>query len=137
MHAVARLYKEMICQVRMGEGTSDTLSCHIRVKQGYPLSPTLFGLCIPCLKQMVQNDALQERNKEGQVGNVVIMVQIYVDEDALQEGNKEGLIGNVVIMVQIYVDDVVLFIYTLDDAQKMIVVLKTVFSHYGLTINDE
>ena len=112
MHAVARLYNQVICQIRMGDQVSEPLSSDIRVKQGCPLSPTLFGLCIDRLEQMVQ-------------------------EYALQEGIKEVLIGNAVIMLLLYADDVVLFTHTLEDAQKMMEVLKAFCAHSSLIVNEQ
>ena len=109
---MARLYNQVICQIRMGDQVSKPLSSDIGVKQGCPLSPMLFGLCIDRLEQMVQ-------------------------EYALQEGIKEVLIGNAVIMLLLYADDVVLFTHTLEDAQKMMEVLKAFCAHSGLIVNEQ
>ena len=46
MVAISRIYEKVICHVRMGEGLSDSFTSTIGVKQGCPLSLTLFGLCI-------------------------------------------------------------------------------------------
>ena len=91
MHVVARLYERAVCQVHMGENISETFTSDIGVKQGCPLSPTLFGLCIDRLEQMVE-------------------------EYAHQEGIKGALIGNTVIMLLLYADDVVLLAHTLEDS---------------------
>ena len=110
MHAVARIYERVVCQVRMKGDVSEMLTSDIGVKQGCPLSPTLFGLCIDRLEHMVQE---------------------YVQ----QEGIGKVAIGNAVIMLLLYADDVVLLAYTQEDAQKMMTVLKDFCTHSGLMVN--
>ncbi|RYA37888.1 reverse transcriptase domain-containing protein, partial [Enterobacter cloacae complex sp. 2DZ2F2B] len=99
MLAVSRIYEKVICQLRIGREISGIFVSTIGVKQGCPLSPTLFGLCIDQLEQMVL-DFIQE------------------------EGIEEFTICNAVIMLLLYADDVVLLAHTLEDAQKLMVVLE-------------
>ena len=82
----------------MRDKLSDFFNSTIGVKQGCPLSPTLFGLCIDELEEMVTK---------------------FVKEECVEE----VVIGNVVIMLLLYADDVVLFANTLGDAQKLVKVL--------------
>ena len=110
MHAIAPIYEQVVYQVRMGKGISKIFSSNIGVKQGCPLSPTLFGLCIDQLEHMVL-------------------------EYAHQEGIEDVAIGNVVIMLLLYADDVVLLAHTPQDAQKLMVVLEAFCSHSGLRVN--
>ena len=63
------------------------------------LSLTLFGLCINELNQMFS-------------------------KVVKEEGVEEGAIGNVVIMLLLYVDDVVLFANTFGDALKLLRVFE-------------
>ena len=69
-------------------------------KQGCPLSPTLFGLCINELEQMVAK---------------------FVKE----EGVEEVVIGNVVIMLLLYANDLVFFANLLLDAQNLMKAMET------------
>ena len=83
---------------------SKIFSSYIGVKQGCPLSPTLFGLCIDQLEHMVL-------------------------EYAHQEGIEDVAIGNVAIMLLLYVDDVVLLAPTPQDAQKLMWLYLKYFAH--------
>ena len=47
------------------------------MKQVCPLSPTLFGLCIDKLEEMVDKFA-KEGVEEVVIGNVIIMLLLYV-----------------------------------------------------------
>ena len=113
MHAVARIYELVLCQVRMKGDISKMITSDIGVKQGCPLSPTLFGLCIDKLEYMVQE---------------------YVE----QEGIEKVGIGNMVMMLLLYTDDVVLLAHTillahtLEDAQKRMMVLEAFCTQSGL-----
>ena len=87
-----------ICCVHMSDKVSDFFDNTIGVKQGCPLSATLFGLCIDELEEMVAKFA--------------------------KEGVEEVAIGNVVIMLLLYADDVVLFANTLGNARKLMKALE-------------
>ena len=53
MVVISRIYEKVIYYVRMGEELSYSFTSTIGVKQGCPLSTTLFGLCIDELEQIV------------------------------------------------------------------------------------
>ena len=110
MLAISRVYEKVICCVRMSDKLSDILNSTIGVKQGCPLSPTLFGLCIDELEEMVAK---------------------FVKEECV----KEVSIGNVVIMLLLYADDVVFFANTLGDAQKLMKALEIFCMHTKLSVN--
>ena len=55
----------------------------IGVKQGCILSPTLFGLCIDELEEMVTKFVKEECVEEVAIGNVVIMLLLYLDDVVL------------------------------------------------------
>ena len=53
MLAISRIYEKLICCVRMSDRLSDFFNSTIGVKQGCPLSLTLFGLCIDEFEEIV------------------------------------------------------------------------------------
>ena len=110
MYAISRIYEKVMCRVHMQDQISDFFASTIGVKQGCPLSPTLFGLAIDELEQMVL-------------------------EFMHEEGIEEVMIKNVVIMLLLYADDVVLLAHTLEDAQKLMKVLENFCLHSGLVVN--
>ena len=75
------------------------------------LSPTLFGLCIDELEEMVAK---------------------FVKEDCVEE----VAIGNVVIMRLLYADEVVLFGNTLGDVEKFMKALGKLCMHTKLSGNN-
>ncbi|MCO5579120.1 hypothetical protein L7F22_032972 [Adiantum nelumboides] len=87
MHAIFRIYEKVVCQVRMGEGISEFFTSTIGVKQGCPLSPTLFGLLIDELEHMVLEFMRQEDIEEVMIGNAVIMLLLYAD-DVVEEFHR-------------------------------------------------
>ena len=50
------------------------------VKQGCPLSPTIFSLCVDELEQMIVKFVKEEGIEEVAIQNVVIMCLLYVDD---------------------------------------------------------
>jgi hypothetical protein len=70
------------------EGLSARFSCGIRVKQGYPLSPLLFGLYLDGLEKHL--DAL-DGNSPPQLADIVVNLLLYADDLALMSETPQGL----------------------------------------------
>jgi len=102
MYEISHIYGKVICRVRLGEEISKIISSNIGVKQGFSLSPTLFGVCIDELEHMVLE---------------------YMHEEVIEE----VLLGNVVIMIFLYADDIVLLAHTQEDAKKLMIILENFF----------
>lgn len=77
--AVAHLYARVLCQLKTHEGLSQAFSSNMGVKQGCPLSPTLFGLCIDQIEQFLP----QLRGDEPAIGMLTLLLLIYADDVAL------------------------------------------------------
>ena len=56
---VARLYEQVKCELKMDDGFSKYFLSYMGAKQRCPLSPTLFGLCIDKLEEVMNK--LQEK----------------------------------------------------------------------------
>ena len=76
-----RLYKNVIAKFKSNEGWSRHIKCNIGVKQGCPLSPTLFGIYIDKLE-----GCLEEAGCVGMIlAGIVIILLLYVDDIVLLE----------------------------------------------------
>ncbi|MCO5590499.1 hypothetical protein L7F22_044469 [Adiantum nelumboides] len=59
--AVAHMYREVRCKIKTQEGYSREFMSNMGVKQGCPLSPTLFGLCIDQLEEVITQCMKEEK----------------------------------------------------------------------------
>ena len=81
------LYEQVCGRVRCPGGTTETLFSTIGVKQGCPLSPTLFGLYID---EIV--DFIQHRGGDGvEMGGTTVHILLYADDIVLISESAEGL----------------------------------------------
>ena len=83
----------------MGDDFIFFFSSTIVVKQRHPLTPTIFGLCIDELEQMIF-------------------------KFSKEEGIEEVIIKNVVVLLLLYLDDVMPFLSTSRDTQKLMRALE-------------
>ncbi|MCO5575025.1 hypothetical protein L7F22_028822 [Adiantum nelumboides] len=81
------LYEQVCGRVQCPGGTTETLFSTIGVKQGCPLSPTLFGLYID---EIV--DFIQHRGGDGlEMGGTTVHIHLYADDIVLISESAEGL----------------------------------------------
>jgi len=77
--ASIRLYENVIAKLKSNEGWSKDIKCNIRVKQGFPLSPTLFGIYIDKLEGY-----LEEAGCDGTIlDGIVVILLLYADDIVL------------------------------------------------------
>ena len=104
--AAIRLYENVIAKLKRNEGWSKDIKCNIGVKQGCPLSPTLFGIYIDKLKGY------------------------------LEEAGCDGtILAGIVVILLLYADDIVLLARCPSDLDKQLRLLKDFFSTMGMTVN--
>ena len=74
-----RLYENVIAKFKSNEGWSKDIKCNIGSKQGFPLSPTLFGIYIDKLE-----GCLEEAGCAGTtLAGIVIILLLYADNIVL------------------------------------------------------
>ena len=106
--AAIRLYENVIAKFKSNEGWSKDIKCNIGVKQGCPLSPTLFGIYIDKL------------------------------EGCLEEAGCAGtILAGIVIILLLYADDIVLMARCSSDLDKQLRILKYFCSNMGMTVNTD
>ena len=100
------MYENVISKFKNTEGWSKEINCNIGVKQGCPLSPTLFGIYIDKLEECLE--------KAGCVGPTLT---------------------GIVINLLLYADDIVLMARSPHDFENQLRILKDFFSNMGMTVN--
>lgn len=108
-NAVASLYAQVRCQLKTSNTLSQEFSSNMGVKQGCPLSPTLFGLYIDRLEEF-----LLEFGKEN---------------------DEYPTLGHMVLTLLIYADDVVLFAHAISSLQKSLDAIHAFCMETGLSVN--
>ncbi|MCO5581172.1 hypothetical protein L7F22_035050 [Adiantum nelumboides] len=81
------LYESVTERVRAPGGLSDAIESTIGVKQGCPLSPTLFGIYIDELSEYVDTYG----NVGSSLAGVMIPLLLYADDVVLISDSPEGL----------------------------------------------
>ena len=85
--AVYRLYEQVKAKIRTTEGLSEEFDSNIGVKQGCPLSPTLFGLYIDKLEEWIN----KTNGEEVQLTHFVIRLLLYADDLIILAKTAKGL----------------------------------------------
>jgi hypothetical protein len=87
--AIMRLYESVLGRLRLAHGLSDFIQSTIGVKQGCPLSPTLFGIYIDELESFL-HDHIQDGDG-CLLHQVLISLLLFVDDLILLASTPEGL----------------------------------------------
>ncbi len=102
MQCLQRMYsQDSIKVMHPTEGLSTRFSCGIGVKQGYPLSPLLFGLYLDGLEKYL--DAL-DGNSLPQLVDIVVKLLLYADDLALMSETPQGLQKQIDVLSEFYVE---------------------------------
>jgi hypothetical protein len=103
-----RMYANIIYKFKNTEVWSKEINYNIGVKQGCPLSHTLFGIYIDKL------------------------------EDCLEKGGCVGpTLTGIVINLLLYADDIILMVRSLHDLENQLRILKDFFPNMGMTVNTD
>jgi hypothetical protein len=101
-----RMYDNFISKFKTTKGCSKDIKCNIGVKQGCPLSPTLFRIYIDKLEECLE--------KAGCVGPTLT---------------------GIVINLLLYADDIVFMTSSPHDLENQLRILKDFCSNMGMTVN--
>ncbi|KAH9310082.1 hypothetical protein KI387_037993, partial [Taxus chinensis] len=85
--AVHKLYEQVRAKIKTNDGLSECFGSDIRVKQGCPLSPTLFGLYIDKLEEWIDRTG----GDGTHLASYVVKMLLYVDDLILMAKTKQGL----------------------------------------------
>jgi len=82
------MYAHDSAAVRTSEGLSEIFRCLMGVKQGCPLSPTLFGLYVDGLEKHLLETAGIDA---PELGGILAPLLLYADDLILMSTSPEGL----------------------------------------------
>ena len=106
--AATRLYENVIVKLKSNEEWLKDIKCNIGVKQGCPLSPTLFGIYI---------DKLEGYLEEAGCGGTIL--------------------AGIAIILFLYADDIILLARCPSDLHKKLKLLKDFCSTMGMNVNND
>jgi hypothetical protein len=89
MITIMHLYKSVLGRFHTAHGMSNFIRSTIGVKQGYPLSPTLFGTYIDELESFL-HDHIQDNNG-CHLHQVLNSILLFVDDVVLLASSPDGL----------------------------------------------
>ena len=75
-------YEKVLCCLKYSNGLSKAVESNMGVGEGCPLSPTLFGLCINKLEEMITKIDF-EGIQGPQIGFFTILLLIYANDVVL------------------------------------------------------
>ena len=103
-----RLYENVIAKFKNNEGCTTYINYNIGVKQGFPLSTTLFGIYIDKLETSLE-----------------------------EEYCNSTILDGIVIVLLLYAADIVLMEMCPSDLDKQLKIIKYFFSNMGMTVNTD
>jgi Reverse transcriptase (RNA-dependent DNA polymerase)/Endonuclease/Exonuclease/phosphatase family len=89
LKALISMYKEVSACVKTPSGVTDFFPCTLGVKQGCPLSPSLFGLYIDRLEKILLDNI--GTCDAPTVNNNPVPILLYADDIALISESRQGL----------------------------------------------
>jgi hypothetical protein len=105
-NVVLRLYENVISKFRNVEAWLEEINCDIGVMQGFPLSPSIFGICIDNLESYLE--------EVGGIGTTL---------------------ARIVIVLLLYTDAIVFMARCPFDLNKKLIILKEFSSSMGMLVN--
>ena len=91
LKAIKALYASVPMCVSTNEGLTDTFQCATGVKQGCPLSPTLFGVYLDDLESHLLSSPLLYQSHLPVIAHQVVPPLMYADDVALLATSAQGL----------------------------------------------
>ena len=88
---IKRLYKQVKCRLKTEHGFSQHFLSNMEVKQGSPLSPTLFGLCIHKLEEVVNRVAREEGLDAPKLMQQVTLLHLYANYKVIFSYDVDGM----------------------------------------------
>ena len=100
LNAIISMYKDVTACVKTPSGVTDFFPCTLGVKQGCPLSPSLFGLYIDSLEGVLlqENSRVDAPVLLGTNPGTKVPLLLYADDIALISTTKEGLQNSLALL---------------------------------------
>jgi len=94
---VVRLYESVISKFRTIEGWWEEINCNVGVKQGFPLSPTLFRMYIYKLQYWLEDVGCTHPTLTS-----IAIILLHVDDSVLMERSPYDLSKHLIIIEMTY-----------------------------------
>ena len=86
-----RLYEQVMCRLKTTHGFSKSFTSNMGVKQGCPLCPTLFGIYIDELEELIQEYITYGGIDGPSFGLYTVLILLYADNVILMVHTYEGM----------------------------------------------